>query len=72
MRPTHEDPPPAEDPEPRAPKTYRVRSVTDGDTLLLANGDAVRLVGIDAPENGACGSVKATAAAVPAHPRASA
>jgi hypothetical protein len=34
--------------------------VTDGDTLRLANGDSVRLVGIDAPENGACGSVKAT------------
>ena len=35
-------------------------SVTDGDTLRLANGEAVRLVGIDAPENGVCGSVKAT------------
>ncbi len=52
--------PPAEDAEPPKPNTYRVRSVTDGDTLDLANGDSVRLVGIDAPENGACGSVKAT------------
>ena len=44
----------------RPPKTYRVESVTDGDTLRLGNGEAVRLVGIDAPENGVCGSVKAT------------
>ncbi len=33
--------------------------MTDGDTLKLANGDSIRLVGIDAPEKGACGSVKA-------------
>ena len=52
--------PPAEEEEPPEPTTYRVKSVTDGDTLQLANGDSVRLVGIDAPENGACGSVKAT------------
>ncbi len=29
--------------------------MTDGDTLRLANGEAVRLVGIDAPERGVCG-----------------
>jgi endonuclease YncB( thermonuclease family) len=46
-------------PRPR-PRTYRVASVTDGDTLRLANGEAVRLVGIDAPEQGRCGSVRAT------------
>ena len=51
---------PGEETKPQAEKTYRVSSVTDGDTLDLANGDSVRLVGIDAPENGACGSVKAT------------
>jgi len=43
----------------RKPKTYKVVSVTDGDTLRLANGEAVRLVGIDSPEEGACGSVRA-------------
>ena len=41
------------------PKTYKVVSVTDGDTLRLANGESVRLVGIDSPEEGACGSVRA-------------
>jgi endonuclease YncB( thermonuclease family) len=45
---------------PRIPKTYLVRSVTDGDTLRLANGESVRLVGIDAPEHGVCGSERAT------------
>ncbi len=45
---------------PQPPKTYVVRSVTDGDTLLLRNGDSVRLVGIDAPENGVCGAERAT------------
>ena len=52
----------AEEPRvPRAPRTYRVRSVTDGDTLVLGNGDSVRLVGVDAPENGDCGSERAAA-----------
>jgi endonuclease YncB( thermonuclease family) len=41
-------------------ETARVGSVTDGDTLRLANGDRVRLVGIDAPEAGQCGSTRAT------------
>jgi endonuclease YncB( thermonuclease family) len=46
---------------PPKPKTYKVASVTDGDTLRLANGEAVRLVGMDAPEMGQCGSERATA-----------
>ncbi len=36
----------AEEERARPPRTYRVRSVTDGDTLRLANGDSNRLVGI--------------------------
>ena len=40
--------------------TYRVASITDGDTLRLTNGEAVRLVGMDAPEPGRCGSERAT------------
>jgi endonuclease YncB( thermonuclease family) len=32
----------------------------DGDTLRLGNGETVRLVGIDAPEAGECGSERAT------------
>ncbi len=42
------------------PGTYRVASVTDGDTLRLTTGEAVRLVGMDAPEPGRCGSERAT------------
>ncbi len=34
--------------------------VVDGDTVELANGEHVRLIGIDAPEDGACGAVAAT------------
>jgi endonuclease YncB( thermonuclease family) len=45
---------------PQKAKTYKVVSVTDGDTLRLANGESVRLVGIDAPEEGACGSLRAS------------
>ncbi len=45
---------------PPKPRTYLVAAVTDGDTLRLANGESVRLVGIDAPEQGRCGSVRAT------------
>jgi endonuclease YncB( thermonuclease family) len=43
-----------------ASKTYKVAYVTDGDTLHLSNGADVRLVGIDAPEEGKCGSIRAT------------
>jgi len=40
----------------------RVAAVVDGDTLDLANGEQVRLIGIDAPERGACGYAEATQA----------
>ena len=56
--PTSAAPAAAAPPTPK-PKTYKVVSVTDGDTLRLANGEAVRLVGIDAPEEGVCGSLRA-------------
>jgi micrococcal nuclease len=32
------------------PATYRIAKVTDGDTVVLANGQRVRLVQIDTPE----------------------
>jgi len=31
-------------------QTYRVKRVIDGDTLLLTNGEKVRLIGVDTPE----------------------
>lgn len=31
-------------------ETYKVKHVVDGDTLLLANGEYVRLIGVDTPE----------------------
>lgn len=40
--------------------TYLVVRVIDGDTVELEDGQAVRLVGIDAPEDGACGHDRAT------------
>jgi endonuclease YncB( thermonuclease family) len=46
------------DTKPRAkpePRTFLVTRVVDGDTLELANGASVRLVGIDTPERGECG-----------------
>ncbi len=42
-------------------RTYLVTRVVDGDTLELGNGETVRLVGIDAPEVGQCGSERAAA-----------
>lgn len=39
-----------------------VASVTDGDTLRLESGDAVRIVGIDTPERGQCGFERAARA----------
>jgi endonuclease YncB( thermonuclease family) len=47
-------------PEGSEARSARVASVTDGDTLRLGDGEAVRLVGIDAPERGTCGSERAT------------
>ncbi|KQP65251.1 DUF2510 domain-containing protein [Nocardioides sp. Leaf285] len=46
---------------PRPPRTYLVTRVVDGDTLELGDGTTVRLVGVDTPEVGECGSEKATA-----------
>jgi endonuclease YncB( thermonuclease family) len=31
-------------------QTYKVERVVDGDTLLLTNGEYVRLIGVDTPE----------------------
>ncbi|MFN8191328.1 MAG: thermonuclease family protein [Nocardioidaceae bacterium] len=36
-------------------RTYLVVHITDGDTLDLANGETVRLIGMDTPERGECG-----------------
>jgi endonuclease YncB( thermonuclease family) len=41
-------------------RTYKVSRAVDGDTIELANGDTVRLVGIDTPEFGQCGYDKAS------------
>lgn len=35
-------------------ETVRVKRVIDGDTVELKNGDRLRLLGIDAPEQGTC------------------
>jgi endonuclease YncB( thermonuclease family) len=40
--------------------TYLVAQVVDGDTIRMGNGESVRLVGIDTPEDGQCGSVQAS------------
>jgi len=47
-------------PKPRA-RTYLVARTIDGDTIELANGKGVRIVGIDTPERGECGYDRATA-----------
>jgi endonuclease YncB( thermonuclease family) len=47
-------------PAPR-PRTYLVTRAIDGDTIELANGQVVRIVGIDTPEVGDCGYDAATA-----------
>lgn len=52
---------PAENRTSRA-RTYLVVHVVDGDTLDLANGARVRLVGIDTPEHGQCGFDRASTA----------
>jgi len=51
---------PSPTPKPVA-TTYLVTRVIDGDTLELASGQDVRLVGIDTPEVGECGYDAATA-----------
>lgn len=45
--------------EPEEPRSYVVVRIIDGDTLELGNGEIVRLAGIDAPEVGECGYLKA-------------
>jgi endonuclease YncB( thermonuclease family) len=51
----------ADKPEPkREARTYVVTRVVDGDTIELANGEAVRIVGIDTPEVGQCGYEQAS------------
>jgi endonuclease YncB( thermonuclease family) len=45
----------------KASPRYLVTRVIDGDTIELANGEAVRFVGIDTPERGECGYAEATA-----------
>ncbi len=55
-------PPTTEAPTPPAPVTYTVVDVVDGDTVDLDNGERVRLVGIEAPEGGSCGSGEAISA----------
>jgi len=32
------------------PKTLRCTKVIDGDTIVLSNGETVRLIGVDTPE----------------------
>lgn len=51
---------PSPEPTKRRARTYLVTRVIDGDTVELANGDAVRFVGIDTPERGDCGYDAAT------------
>ena len=55
------EPEPTVEPEPEPePALYLVSRVIDGDTLELANGQSVRVVGIDTPEEGDCGYPEAT------------
>jgi endonuclease YncB( thermonuclease family) len=53
----------ASEPEPATPEAHAiVTDVVDGDTVDLASGERVRLIGIDTPERGQCGYHEATAA----------
>lgn len=60
-RSTTTAPPPAPAPQISA-AGFAVRSVTDGDTLTLADGRRVRLAQVDAPETGDCFGAESTAA----------
>ena len=53
-------PKPKRSKSPASEQTFTVTRIVDGDTIELGNGETVRLVGIDTPESGACGSLKAT------------
>lgn len=44
----------------RQVEQMRVVRVIDGDTFVIKTGDRVRLIGLDAPEVGSCGSDEAT------------
>lgn len=44
------------------PTGVPVTEVVDGDTLVVADGQRVRMIGIDTPERGQCGYYEATAA----------
>lgn len=58
---TKPKPKPSTKPTPKPkPRTYLVVDVVDGDTIDLGNGQTVRLVGIDTPERGECGSERAS------------
>jgi len=37
---------------------YFVKDVIDGDTFILQNGERIRLIGVNAPELGTCGSTE--------------
>jgi endonuclease YncB( thermonuclease family) len=58
-RPVKARPEPAPRTRKRPPRTYLVTKVVDGDTIRLGNGETVRLLGIDAPEAGECGTERA-------------
>ena len=56
---------PSQDPMPTVtpkPATVRVVKVVDGDTVEVADGRTVRIIGVDAPETGECEGPKATKA----------
>ena len=44
----------------RMREQMRVTRVIDGDTFVIKTGERVRLIGLDAPETGMCGSEEAT------------
>ncbi|TSC85765.1 MAG: nuclease [Microgenomates group bacterium Gr01-1014_16] len=44
----------------RGRERMRVTRVIDGDTFVIKTGERVRLIGLDAPETGSCGSGEAT------------
>jgi endonuclease YncB( thermonuclease family) len=54
-----DEPLPAPEPDPGV-RLYLVTRVVDGDTIELSDGRSVRIVGIDTPEEGACGYPEAT------------
>ena len=47
-------------PPPPSSLPGNVERVIDGDTIVMVGGERVRLIGIDAPEPGQCGSADAT------------